>query len=33
MTNDNYDLPTIAIEQHDLHEKCRQKLEELELTM
>ena len=33
MTNDNYDLPTIAIEQHNLHEKYRQKLEELELTM
>ena len=29
----NYDLPTIVIEQHDLHEKYRQKLEELELTM
>ena len=29
----NYDLPTIVIEQHDLHEKYCQKLEELELTM
>ena len=29
----NYDLPTIVIEQHDLHEKYRQKLEELELTV
>ena len=29
----NYDLQTIVIEQHDLHEKYRQKLEELELTM
>lgn len=33
MDNDNYGFPTIVIEQHDLHEKCRQKLEELELTM
>ena len=29
----NYDLPTIVIEQHDLHEKYRCKLEELELVM
>lgn len=29
----NYDLPTIVIEQHELHEKYRKKLESLSLEM
>ena len=29
----NYDLPTIVIEQHDLHEKYNNKLECLDLSM
>ena len=29
----NYDLPTIVIEQHDLHEKYKKKLECLDLSM